>query len=543
MLTLRSDFESQIKDEVNDEPNWQKAWQQGRFIVTPMNREELQQAIEEPAAQRTLFFESPQLVDRLIDEAIDKAGILPLLSFTLSELYLKYLQAEENGERSDRTIAEADYLDLGGVEGSLAQAAERTYQLVKQEINFSINNVMLRMVSLNGNEITRRRVFKSELDYPEPTNQDVKKIINHFVAARLFTTGRDTEGEEYVEPVHDALVTRWQKLILSPETQENILLQRRLTPAAEEWNDINVNLKSSDRTNEVKAIINWLMSFTGRSPNKQHSQEKSEKYLWNASPYLDVLNQEVLNSGKNNWLNQVETEFVRHSVKQRRQNIQKRWFAISTAIALLSGTTIWALLNLNIARIQEINALIETLDANLQANNQLDAMVAAIKAKKQLKNVRIGKEEVSLKVQGMLGQAIHYNQQGWKERLRLQGIDVIFSPDSKLIATKDNNIVQVWSTATGEELHQLSGHQDWVTSVVFSPDGKRIAAVSGDTARVWSTATGEELQQLEGYKDSVRSVVFSPMASELPPHQGTQRGSGIRLQEKSYSSFQDIKIR
>ncbi|NES06076.1 MAG: hypothetical protein F6K22_26685 [Okeania sp. SIO2F4] len=134
VLTLRSDFEPQLRDLNEDkykdadwQKNWQKNWQDGRFIVTPMNREELQQVIEEPAAQRTLFFESPKLVNALIDEVIQMPGALPLLSFTLSQLYLKYLKAEENKERDDRTITEADYQDTGGVKRSLIKTADDTY--------------------------------------------------------------------------------------------------------------------------------------------------------------------------------------------------------------------------------------------------------------------------------------------------------------------------------------------------------------------------------------------------------------------------------
>ena len=522
VLTLRSDFESQIKDVVEDE-HWQQAWQQGRFNVTPMNREELQLAIEEPAAQRTLFFESPKLVSQIIDETIDRTGILPLLSFTLSELYLKYLQAEENGARSDRTITEADYLELGGVESSLAQAAKRTYrELVKQKINPpTINNVMLRMVSLDGSEITRRRVRKSELNYPEPIDKDVEIIIDCFVAARLFTTGKDTEDTEYVEPVHDALVTRWEKLISKPETQENLLLQRRLTPAAEEWNDLNVNLKSSDRTNKVKAIINWLISFTGRSQNKpEHSQEKSEKYLWNASPYLDVLNQEVLNSAKNNWLNQVETEFVQHSVKQRRQNIQKRWFAISIAMTLLSGATIWAVLNLRNARIQEISTLIKTSEANLQANNQLDAIVEAIKAKKKFDRFWLKNDRLSLRVLGILGQTVHYNQQGWRERLRLTGSRVAFSPDGKLIATKNYDTAKIWNAQTGKQLLTLEKHTEEIDSIVFSPNGQQLAIASGEEVLMWDAQTGNYLYKVQGqnfleHAGNRTNLVFSPEGQRL----------------------------
>ena len=39
-----------------------------------------------------MYFEPHSLVDRLIDEVAQMPGALPLLSFALSELYLKYLQ-------------------------------------------------------------------------------------------------------------------------------------------------------------------------------------------------------------------------------------------------------------------------------------------------------------------------------------------------------------------------------------------------------------------------------------------------------------------
>ena len=158
VLTLRSDFEPQLRDAI-ESTHWQKAWQDGRFFVTPMNREELQQAIEEPAAQRTLFFESPKLVNDLIDEVIQMPGALPLLSFTLSELYLRYLKAEENQERDDRTITEADYQDIGGVARSLTQTADKTYRelVEKEQVNSStIRDVMLRMVAISGGELARR---------------------------------------------------------------------------------------------------------------------------------------------------------------------------------------------------------------------------------------------------------------------------------------------------------------------------------------------------------------------------------------------------
>jgi hypothetical protein len=94
VFILRSDFEPLLRDTAL-EPYWPDA----RFIVPPMTREELREAIEEPAFAAVLYFEPHSLVDRLIDEVAQMPGALPLLSFTLRELYLIYLQKQRRGER------------------------------------------------------------------------------------------------------------------------------------------------------------------------------------------------------------------------------------------------------------------------------------------------------------------------------------------------------------------------------------------------------------------------------------------------------------
>ena len=97
----------------------------------------------------------------------------------------------------------------------------------------------------------------------------------------------------------------------------------------------------------------------------------------------------------------------------------------------------------------------QTAEARLLVNNQLDAMVEAIKAKKQLNNLWMGKDDVSLRVLSRLGQTVHHNQKGWRERLRLQGTDVIFSPDGTQVATVDDKIVRLWDVATGKQLQKI----------------------------------------------------------------------------------------
>src|SRR5262245_27319030 len=61
---------------------------------------------------------------------------------------------------------------------------------------------------------------------------------------------------------------------------------------------------------------------------------------------------------------------------------------------------------------------------------------------------------------------------------------VAFSPDGKLLATKDcDRIVSLWDVHTGKELRQFSGRAGGFAGgpAVFSPDGTLVA--SGDGAQ------------------------------------------------------------
>ena len=120
IITLRTDFEPQFTQAGSP---LAEAWQAARYVVPPMDIEDLRQVIEGPASVRVLYFDPPELVDDLIKEVIQTPGALPLLSFTLSELYVKYVRSG----RDDRALAGADYQALGGVVGSLRNRATEEY--------------------------------------------------------------------------------------------------------------------------------------------------------------------------------------------------------------------------------------------------------------------------------------------------------------------------------------------------------------------------------------------------------------------------------
>ncbi|MBA3923077.1 MAG: caspase family protein, partial [Nostocaceae cyanobacterium] len=337
VLTIRSDFEPQLRDSILQSlPKTlpfrntiiKNHWQAARFIVPAMTRLQLRDAIEKPAELRVMNFEPHTLVDQLIDEVADMPGTLPLLSFALSELYLKYLKrqqaASNNGDTNNRAITQEDYDEMGGVTQSLTQRSDSEYEeLVKENPAYSqiIRLVMLRMVAVGGGELARRQLPLSELKYASGKQELVEKVLERFSQARLLVQGQDAEGNTYVELAHGVLVRGWLKLRNWLQEEKNLRLQRRLTPAAMEWN----------------------------------SHKKAE-FLWHADPYINVLHRDVLNSKNNNWLNQIETEFVHKSVQRKLNIIRSRWGISFAVIFGLIGLTSWALPSQRKSQFGEINS-------------------------------------------------------------------------------------------------------------------------------------------------------------------------------------------
>ena len=311
VITLRSDFEAQFS-----ESPLARHWSAGRYVIPPLDQTDLLAVIEGPASVMGLHFDPPELVDDIINEVIHTPGALPLLSFALSEMYIRYV----GSHRDDHALTRADYEALGGVIGALRNRANEEFNLLNAAEKDTMKRVMLRMVSAEAGDLTRRRVPLSELVYTdEAENVRVAAVLDRLVAARLLVRGTaeaiDSEpSEQYVEPVHDALVRGWDKLIVwTREAADNLSLQRHLTQAAVAWEhaaDANKNRLLWDQDPRLRQLEALLWPESEQSGEPGGLSGLGRRLQQALSPRSDT----PLNTA---WLNRVEIEFVQASVRRR----------------------------------------------------------------------------------------------------------------------------------------------------------------------------------------------------------------------------------
>lgn len=235
IATLRSDFEAQLASGAL--APW---WQDGRFLVTPMGREELRQVIEGPAADKVLYFEPPSLVDRLIDDVGAAPAKLPLLSFALQELYRHFWS--RHGE--ERAITEADYRQIGSVAASLTTRAEQLYREVADrsaEDATAMRHVLLRLITQVAGKLVRRSVpWQDFLSGAREQDERVERVLHMLIDARLLVvhteTGGTNVGVRVVEPAHEELISGWPRLGgWTHESAQAFALRRELDDAAARW--------------------------------------------------------------------------------------------------------------------------------------------------------------------------------------------------------------------------------------------------------------------------------------------------------------------
>ena len=232
VLTLRADFLGQA---LSYRP-FADALQNADVKLGPMNRDELQKAITQPAQKVGMLIEEG-LTERILDAVEGEPGNLPLLEFALTLLWEK----PRNGR-----LNHAAYKEIGGVESALALHAQEVYDKLNSKEQQIAKRIFLELTQLGaGTEDTRRQVLKQDLLHMgtltfDPDSQAiVDSVIEQLATAKLVVTSELVEGltrTATVEVVHEALIRHWPLLRQWVDNnREKLLRQRAIEVAATEW--------------------------------------------------------------------------------------------------------------------------------------------------------------------------------------------------------------------------------------------------------------------------------------------------------------------
>jgi formylglycine-generating enzyme required for sulfatase activity len=199
MMSMRSDFLGGLQ---NDEPLF-NAHQQ--INVPPLREAELRKVVSRPAELLSARFESPDLVDiitrRAAEDSVKDVGALPLLSYTLDDMWT---QMVKGGDGVLRLPAQS--FELGGV---LVDRANMFLAAHPNSEDALRRLLTLRLATVHEDgEPTRRRAPRSEFSAGEW--RLVSELADH--PNRLLVTVTAESGEIYAEVAHESIFRRWNKL-------------------------------------------------------------------------------------------------------------------------------------------------------------------------------------------------------------------------------------------------------------------------------------------------------------------------------------------
>jgi formylglycine-generating enzyme required for sulfatase activity len=243
LCSVRSDFLSRLVALPALGPEVSRAL----FLVGPLSPAGLRASIVRPAELRGYRFEPPEFVDSLISAASEAPGSLPLLQFTLSELW-------EMRDKTRRVIPEKALEELGGLGGALARYADGVIERMRPEEQRAARALLGQLVH---SEWTRVRRSRSELLTQRTSHEALAatEALEILVQARIVTVhggaaakevgaaqdaaGRSAafdDAEPEYELAHETILRSWDTLRswLASDAERRAARQR-LSQAAWEW--------------------------------------------------------------------------------------------------------------------------------------------------------------------------------------------------------------------------------------------------------------------------------------------------------------------
>jgi WD40 repeat protein len=429
---------------------------EGQYYLATLRGLALDDVISLPARAADLTFgiapDGTRLDQLLREEAYREPDSLPLLQFTLNELYLK---------RQGRELTHVAYRELGGLAGSITTTAERIFETPAAGSPQTMRRIFRSLVSVGETgRVTRRYAPIAEIDH----DASQKELLLRLVAARLCVTDQ-RDGEAVVAFAHDSLLstlgalTEWLK-------EEGTLLQTR-----------ELVRRETQLWIENRKSVAWLAT-----------SDKVVAFgeLATAGIPLPV---------------EVKT-FIERSERQVRRTRHIRQLAVGAIATLAVAASIGAWVAIKKEREAEkltataqraqLQLLTEAAAERLTDGDMIFARGIILEVLKR----RATSDPPDSAAINVL-QEIRASDQALAIFTGHRGVvrSVAYSPDgSRIVTASHDGTARVWDARTGIQLQVLTGHTSGVRTAAFSPDGSQILTASSDgTARIWDGRTGSQL--------------------------------------------------
>lgn len=519
-----------------------------RVIVSPLKYEQIKATIVRPAQKVGVVCE-PNLVYTMLMDIIGAPGELPLLQYTLLELW-KHRRTSAEGGVARLTLD--TYRELGGVRGTLQKQATEIFSGLMPEEQAVAKRIFLALTQLGeGTEDTRRRVAKSELVSPIFRVGLVEQVLEKLVAAKLVITNQEMGGEqplqearslpdpgkgspqdlrrelnssnnslaqaqEVVDVTHEALIRNWSLLKdWINENREMLRRQRRIEATAQEWDAAGQSAKG-------EYLLQGLRLRDAEDFIQLYPQELSAL----AQQYVAV--------------SQLAIRRTRR--KSRQVQIAVPSILLATLAVVLSQyrgtmqTQAQQNYQLQITTSRQRALIAQTL---LQ-NTKTDPMVALL-----MSRLAAEQGKATYEMQASLRSAL----KNLRLQLELRGHEgkvnqMVFSPENQKLQTlataSADGTIRLWSlnpqtvyntvlkplqiltwaepdaqTDPSEAIANVANVN--VTSVAYSPDGLSVAAIAENsrTIKVWSVESGQVLlNNMTGLTEAIE-VLFSPDGEKI----------------------------
>ncbi len=261
VLAIRADFYGELMESAL----WPLV-EGGKVDVPPLTGDALAEAIVEPAKSCHVTIE-PDLLERLVADAGNEPGALPLLQEALVRLW---------GSMHLHRISLAAYEHIGegrgGLSAAVAETADAALAALSPDQVSIAKRVLLRLVQFGqGRPDTRRQLRFEDLRSEGDDDRALEGVLDSLARSRLVTlTGSPAPGAggsregELVDLAHEALIAGWPTMRgWLAERRDAEQARRRLEGHVATWEEHDRTAAFLDEV-ELREAQGWLASPDAR---------------------------------------------------------------------------------------------------------------------------------------------------------------------------------------------------------------------------------------------------------------------------------------